>query len=42
MSYNPRAMQTGQRQLQMYMKELKSMPRYKGIQWKTVLDVYGL
>lgn len=38
--FNPRAMQQGQKQLNMYMQELQTMPRFKGIQWKTVLDTY--
>ncbi|TJZ53570.1 hypothetical protein FAZ15_16145 [Sphingobacterium olei] len=38
--FNPRAMKAGQNQLDMYMKELQKMPRFKGINWKTVLDTY--
>ena len=38
--FNPRAMQQGQRQLNMYMQELQTMPRFQGVQWKTVLDTY--
>jgi hypothetical protein len=38
--FNPRAMKAGQKQLNMYMQELQTMPRFKGIQWKTVLDTY--
>lgn len=37
---NPRAIQQGQRQLDMYLKELQSIPEYKGFNWKTVLDTY--
>jgi hypothetical protein len=37
---NPRAILQGQRQLQMYMQELQTIPRFQGIQWKTVLDLY--
>jgi hypothetical protein len=37
---NPRAILQGQKQLQMYMQELQGMPKYQGIQWKTVLDTY--
>ena len=37
---NARAIRQGIKQLQMYMKELQSMPRYEGIQWRTVLDTY--
>ena len=38
--YNPRAMKQGQMQLNMYMRELQTMPQYRGIQWKTVLETY--
>jgi RHS repeat-associated protein len=38
--YNPRAMKAGQKQLDMYMKELQTIPEYKGFNWKTVLDTY--
>lgn len=44
--FNPRAMQQGQRQLDMYLKELQSpamlqkYPEFRGIQWKTVLNTY--
>jgi hypothetical protein len=38
--FNPRAMQQGQMQLNMYMQELQTMPQFKGINWKTVLDTY--
>jgi hypothetical protein len=37
---NPRAIKMGYKQLDMYMQELKTIPRYKGINWKTVLDTY--
>lgn len=37
---NPRAILQGQKQLQIYMKELQSIPRYQGINWRTVLDTY--
>ena len=37
---NPRAILQGQKQLQMYMKELQTMPRFQGVNWKTVLDTY--
>ena len=37
---NPRAIQQGQRQLDMYLKELQTIPRFQNIQWKTVLDTY--
>jgi hypothetical protein len=33
-------MQAGQKQLQMYMQELQSMPQFKNINWKPVLDTY--
>lgn len=44
--FNPRAMNQGQRQLQMYLKELLSpamlekYPELRGINWKTVLETY--
>jgi len=43
---NPRAIQAGTKQLNMYLKELqtpemiKAFPELRGIQWKTVLDTY--
>ncbi|MES2389477.1 MAG: hypothetical protein V4543_15850, partial [Bacteroidota bacterium] len=44
--FNPRAMQQGQKQLQIYLNELQSPdtlkkhPELKGINWKTILDTY--
>jgi RHS repeat-associated protein len=38
--FNPRAIQAGQRQLQMYKEELMTMPQFKGINWRTVLETY--
>ena len=38
--YNPRAMKQGEKQLEMYKKELESMPRFQGWEWKTHLDTY--
>ncbi|MNE14051.1 hypothetical protein D3C80_1069100 [compost metagenome] len=38
--FNPRAMKAGQKQLDMYKRELESMPEFKGTIWKTVLDTY--
>lgn len=38
--FNPRAMQQGQRQLNMYLQELQTMQRFEGIEWKIVLDTY--
>lgn len=38
--FNPRGMQQGQKQLNMYMQELQTIPRFQGVQWKTVLDFY--
>ncbi len=38
--FNPRAMKAGQNQLKTYMKELESMPEFKGINWKQKLDTY--
>lgn len=37
---NPRAIKQGNKQLEMYAKELESMPRFKGIKWKKKLDTY--
>lgn len=37
---NPRAIMEGQKQLQMYLQEIQSMPQFQGINWKTVLDTY--
>jgi len=37
---NPRGIQQGQRQLQIYKQELETMPRFQGIQWRTYLDLY--
>ncbi len=37
---NPRAIKEGIKQLERYKKELESMDRFKGIEWKTVLDTY--
>jgi len=38
--HNPRAMRKGKKQLEMYMKELQSLPQYKGINWTIILDTY--
>ncbi|MFZ4863449.1 hypothetical protein ACL9RF_14820 [Sphingobacterium sp. Mn56C] len=44
--FNPRAMKAGQKQLDMYLKEIQSPatllkhPEFRGINWKTVLDTY--
>ena len=38
--YNPRAIRQGQKQLQIYLKELQSMPRFQGYQWQTVIEFY--
>lgn len=38
--YNPRAMLQGQRQLQKYVEELRKVPDFKDIDWKTVLETY--
>ena len=37
---NTRAMKAGKGQLIKYMKELQTMPEFKGINWKTILDTY--
>jgi len=39
-SFNPRAMKAGQKQLDLYLEELQTMPRFKGLQGKTILDTY--
>ena len=33
-------MKQGQKQLQMYLHELQTMPEFQGWQWTTVLDTY--
>ncbi|MDI9359020.1 MAG: hypothetical protein QM528_08735, partial [Phycisphaerales bacterium] len=38
--FNPRSIKAGEKQLQMYKEELESMPQFKGIEFKTVLDTY--
>lgn len=38
--YNPRGIQTGTQQLHIYRQELQTMPRFQGVDWKTVLDFY--
>ncbi|MCD0488054.1 hypothetical protein LPB86_07425 [Pedobacter sp. MC2016-14] len=38
--FNPRGIKAGKNQLNLYMKELESMPRFQGIEWKKVLDTY--
>lgn len=44
--FNPRAMEQGRKQLEMYLQELQSsamlqrFPELKGINWKTILDTY--
>ncbi|MBO4232714.1 hypothetical protein FO675_00065 [Riemerella anatipestifer] len=38
--FNPRAMKAGEKQLQIYMQELQTIPRFQGINWKTVLETY--
>jgi len=38
--FNPRAMKEGLNQLNMYKQELQTMPQFKGIDWKTILDTY--
>jgi len=37
---NPRQIAAGKRQLQDYLSELQADPRFKGINWKVVLDLY--
>jgi hypothetical protein len=44
--FNPRGIQQGQKQLQLYLKELQSSatlqkyPEFRGVPWKLVLDTY--
>ena len=37
---NPRAIREGQKQLQRYIEELKTVPRFKDIQWEGILETY--
>jgi RHS repeat-associated protein len=37
---NPRSIKLGQKQLQAYKEELRNMPRFKDIEWETVLETY--
>ena len=37
---NPRAIRMGQKQLETYLEEIKTIPRYQGVDWKTVLETY--
>lgn len=38
--YNPKAMEAGRKQLQIYLEEIKQIPEFQGMDWKTVLDTY--
>jgi hypothetical protein len=38
--FNPRAMAAGAKQLQLYKTELESIPEFKDINWRAVLEVY--
>ena len=38
--FNKRALKAGQKQLDMYEKELRSMIRFKDIEWEQILDTY--
>ena len=38
--FNPRAMKQGEKQLQMYLKELETIPDFQGWKWKTILETY--
>jgi len=38
--YNPRGIQQGQQQLQMYWRELQTIPEFNGYNWKLILDLY--
>jgi len=37
---NPRAIKLGQRQLELYLNEIRTIPRYKNVELKTVLETY--
>jgi hypothetical protein len=37
---NPRAIREGQKQLQRYIEELKTVPKLKDIQWEGILETY--
>lgn len=37
---NPRAIREGQKQLQIYIEELKTIPDFKGINWEGILETY--
>ncbi|WP_419698991.1 hypothetical protein [Mucilaginibacter sp. NFX135] len=37
---NTRATQLGMKQLEIYMKELQTLPEFEGIKWNTVLQTY--
>lgn len=38
--FNPRGMSAGPKQLEMYRQELITMPEFKDIDWKMVMDYY--
>lgn len=38
--FNPRAMKQGEKQLQMYLQELETMPDFQGWKWETILETY--
>ena len=38
--FNPRAMKQGEKQLQMYLQELETIPRFQGWKWETILETY--
>jgi RHS repeat-associated protein len=40
--FNPRAIKLGQKQLDIYVEELKTIPRYKDIEWKKILETYQI
>lgn len=37
---NPRAIREGQKQLKMYIEELKTIPKFKHIEWEGILETY--
>lgn len=38
--FNPQAIKLGQKQLRNYKRELETIPKFKGIEWNTILETY--
>jgi hypothetical protein len=38
--FNPRAVKQGEKQLQIYKRELETIPRFQGWEWNTKLETY--